>query len=125
MPRQPIFKYNPKLKNRARKLRSSMTDAEVKLWQHLRMRQVTGVKFLRQRPIGNYIVDFYAPEAKLVIEVDGGQHFEEEGLEYNEHCDAFLEGQGLKVIRFSNQDVLQNIESVITMIKDAIKQSYL
>ncbi len=81
-----------------------MTDAEVKLWQQLRMRQVAGVKFLRQRPIGNYIVDFYTPEAKLVIEVDGGQHFEEEGLEYDDVRDAFLEGHGLKVIRFSNVD---------------------
>ena len=120
MSRQPILKYNPKLKARARKLRSQMTEAEVNLWQQLRMRQVAGVKFLRQRPIGNYIVDFYAPEAKLVIEVDGGQHYKEKGLEYDEKRDGFLKGCGLKVIRFSNLDVLRNIEGVVEKIIEVV-----
>jgi very-short-patch-repair endonuclease len=120
MYRKPILKYNPKLRDRARKLRSQMTDAEVKLWQQLRMRQIGGVKFLRQRPIGNYIVDFYAPEEKLVIEVDGGQHYEEEGLEYDEQRDVFLEGLGLKVIRFSNLDVLKNIDGVIKRVVEVV-----
>jgi very-short-patch-repair endonuclease len=99
-----IQPYNPKLKKRARRLCKNMTEAEVKLWNHLRRKQIRGLRFFRQRPIGNYIVDFYAPEAKLVIEVDGGQRYEEEGLEYDEKRDAFLEGHGLKVIRFYNLD---------------------
>ncbi|MBN2031006.1 endonuclease domain-containing protein [bacterium] len=111
-----MLKYNPKLKDRARKLRSSMTDAEVKLWQHLRMRQMAGVKFLRQRPMDNYIVDFYAPEANLVIEVDGGQHYEDDGLEYDEIRDAYLKGLNLKVLRVSNLDVINNIEGVVERI---------
>lgn len=121
MPKNTILKYNPKLKNRARKLRSSMTDAEVKLWQHLRMRQIGGVKFLRQRPIGNYILDFYASETKLVIEVDGGQHYEEDGLEYDKMRDAYLKGLNLKVLRISNLDVLNNIEGVVERIIELIE----
>ena len=120
MTRQPILKYNPKLKERARELRGHMTEAEVRLWQRLRMRQVLGIRFLRQRPIGNYIVDFYAPEAKLVIEVDGGQHYNEEGLEYDEKRDTFVEGLGLKVIRFSNLDVLKNIDGVVKRIVEVV-----
>lgn len=122
MSRRTILTYNPKLKDRARELRSNMTEAEVKLWQYLRMRQIKGVKFFRQRPIGNYIVDFYAPEANLVIEVDGGQHYQEEGQAYDEIRDAFLEGQGLKVVRFSNLDVLQNIEGVVASIANEIEK---
>jgi very-short-patch-repair endonuclease len=110
MPSRTILEYNPKLRDRARELRSNMTDAEVKLWQNLRMRQVAGVKFMRQRPIGNYIVDFYSPETGLVIEVDGGQHYEKESEEYDKIRDAFLQDQGLTVLRFTNMDVLQNIE---------------
>ena len=120
MSRKPILKYNPKLKDRARELRSRMTDAEIKLWKQLRMRQVIGIKFLRQRPIGNYIVDFYAPEAKLVIEVDGSQHYEDDGVERDEQRDAYLGGLGLKVIRFSNLDVIQNIEGVVERIIEVI-----
>ena len=115
-----IQPYNPKLKKRARRLRKNMTDAEVKLWNHLRRKQIKGLQFFRQRPIGNYIVDFYAPEAKLVIEVDGGQHYEDEGVEYDEKRDAFLEGYGLKVVRFSNLDVIQNIEGVVKRIIEVV-----
>ncbi len=116
MSRKPILKYNPKLKDRARKLRSSMTNAEVKLWKYLRMRQIAGVKFLRQRPIGDYIVDFYAPETKLIIEVDGGQYYEDKGLEYDEIRDAYLKRLSLKVLHVSNLDVLYNIEGVVKKI---------
>ena len=119
-----MIKFTPKLKIFARKLRSHMTDAEIKLWQELRKKQVAGIKFLRQRPIGNYIVDFYAPEAGLVIEVDGGQHSEEAGEIYDRKRDAFLAGQRLKVIHFSNLDVLQNMEGVIERITETIKYKH-
>jgi len=115
-----ILPYNSKLKKRARRLRKNMTEAEVRLWNYLRMKQIKGLQFFRQRPIGNYIVDFYAPEAKLVIEVDGGQHYNKEGLGYDEVRDAFIESQGLKVIRFSNLDVLRNTEGVVKRIIEVV-----
>jgi very-short-patch-repair endonuclease len=115
-----IQPYNPKLKKRARRLRKNMTEAEIRLWNHLRRKQIKGLQFFRQRPIGNYIVDFYAPEEKLVIEVDGGQYYEEDGLEYDEARDAFLEGQGLKVIRFSNLNVLKNINGIVEKVIEVV-----
>ena len=121
MTRRQIVKYHPKLKDLARVLRKNMTKAEVKLWVHLRRKQINGIQFFRQRPIGDYIVDFYAPEAKLVIEVDGGQHYKEDTMEYDEKRDVFLESQGLKVIRFSNSDVYKNIDGVIEKIVETVE----
>ena len=114
MPRRKIIQYNPNLKLPSRKLRKNMTEAEGKLWKHIRKRQIKGVQFLRQRPIGNYIVDFYAPETKLVIEVDGGQHFSEEGKESDRNRDSFLNSLGLRVKRYNNHDVLTNIDGVVS-----------
>ncbi|NQT26036.1 endonuclease domain-containing protein [candidate division KSB1 bacterium] len=108
-----VLDYNPNLKVRARRLRKRMTEAEVVLWNHIRRKQIKGVQFFRQRPIGNYIVDFYAPDAALVIEVDGGQHYEDDVIEYDSVRDQFLEAQCLKVIRFTNTDVLRNIDEVV------------
>jgi very-short-patch-repair endonuclease len=105
--------YNRNLKQTARTLRNNMTDAERKLWKYVRKKQINNLQFYRQKVIGHYIVDFYYYAAKLVIEVDGGQHYEEEGLEYDEKRDGFLEGHGLKVIRFSNLDVMRNVEEVV------------
>jgi len=69
-----VIEYNRKLKERARRLRTQMTDSERALWERLRRKQVMAVQFYRQKPIGNYIVDFYAPRAKIVVEVDGSHH---------------------------------------------------
>ncbi len=69
-----MIEYNRKLKELARRLRRQMTDSERALWERLRRKQVQAVQFYRQKPIGNYIVDFYAPKAKIVVEVDGSQH---------------------------------------------------
>jgi very-short-patch-repair endonuclease len=71
-----MLKYNPKLKANARQLRQNLTDSELSLWRRLRSKQLAGVQFYRQKAIGNHIVDFYAPKAKLVIEIDGSQHLE-------------------------------------------------
>ena len=71
-----MLKYSPKLKGNARQLRQNLTDSERALWRRLQGKQLAGVQFYRQKPIGSYIVDFYAPRAKLVIEIDGSQHFE-------------------------------------------------
>ena len=97
-----------------------MTDAELKLWYHLRNRKV-GVKFRRQYPIGNYIVDFVSFEARLVVEVDGGQHAESESDKVR---DRWMESQGFKILRFWNNEVLGNIEGVLDVIGNEISPSH-
>jgi very-short-patch-repair endonuclease len=84
-----MIKYNPNLKERGR-FRSQMTDAERALWTRLRGKQVQLVQFYRQKPVGNYIVDFYAPKAKIVVEVDGSQHMESEHADTDSRRDAYL-----------------------------------
>jgi len=99
---------------RARELRAEMTDAETKLWWRRRGRQIGGHRFRRQVPIGPYIVDFACLAAKLVIEVDGGQHFDE--AERDERRTAWLEERGFRVLRFWNPDVLTNIDGVLDAV---------
>lgn len=103
--------------NLAKNLRKSFTDTERLLWKHLRSKQVEGLKFRRQEPIGKYIVDFICFEASLIVEVDGGQHSEE----VDKDRDTWLTSQGFKVQRFWNHEVLQNIEGVLEVI---FKRSY-
>jgi very-short-patch-repair endonuclease len=102
--KRTIFNYNPKLKERSGSLRKNITDAERCSWSQVRRKQVRGLQFYRQRPIGNYIVDFYCPDVKLVIEVDGGQHYSEEGCVYDRERDQYLKGNGLAVLRFTNME---------------------
>ncbi|MCP3665578.1 MAG: endonuclease domain-containing protein [Gammaproteobacteria bacterium] len=111
-----MLPYNSKLKTRSRKLRSSMTDAEIALWLKLRRKQLHGLQFYRQKPLGNFIVDFYCPAAQLVIEIDGGQHYTEDGAIRDGLRDAYLESLRLRVLRFSNIDVLTNMDGVIAAI---------
>jgi very-short-patch-repair endonuclease len=93
-----------------------MTDAEILLWAEIRGRQLKGHRFYRQKVIGSYIVDFYCPKAKLVIEVDGGQHFSAEGIDRDKIRDDFLEESGLKIIRFSDSEVCKNLRGVVEKI---------
>lgn len=93
-----------------------MTDAEIALWSKVGRRQLYSLLFHRQKPIGNYIVDFYCPSVELVIEIDGGQHYRPEGLESDVARDNYLRNLGLFVLRFSNRDVLANMDGVITSI---------
>ena len=86
------------------------------LWSRIRRKQIKNIQFYRQKPIGNFIVDFYAPSAKLVIEVDGGQHFEEAHIERDEKRDMYLRQLNLKVLRFDNLQVLQSIDVVLEVI---------
>jgi very-short-patch-repair endonuclease len=103
--------YNQNLTERARENRKNPTKAESKIWREiLRMKQFADFKFLRQKPIDNYIVDFYCSELRLVIEVDGDSHVE--SVEYDALRTSILESLGLRVIRFTNADVLGNIEGV-------------
>jgi regulatory protein len=107
-----------KLKTFARDLRGKSTDAESRLWYLLRDRRFTGHKFRRQHPVADYILDFYCPEQQLAIELDGGQHAEQQS--YDERRAHVLAGLGIRVLRFWNHDVLQQTEAVLQVIHDAL-----
>jgi len=108
---------------RARELRRNATDAERKLWQTIRRRQVEGFRFRRQVPLGPYIVDFACLSARLIVELDGGQHTEDENIMKDESRTAWLNGQGFRVIRFWNLDVLKNVEGVWESIAAALAET--
>lgn len=118
-----MLHYNPKLKHPARTLRAHLTDSEQLLWSRLRRKQLLGVQFYRQKPLGHYIVDFYAPSIRLVIEVDGSQHFAVEQAAYDKQRTAYLESQGLRVLRFTNHEVLQETEAVVEAIYEAVMEA--
>lgn len=118
-----MLPYNKNLKPLARKLRTNMTDAERLIWSKIRRKQIHGVQFYRQKNIGPYIVDFYCPAAKLIVEIDGGQHYEDEGMKKDETRDQYLEKQGLMDLRFSNLDVLKNIDAVVERICEYLKST--
>ena len=105
---------------RARQLRKNLTDAERALWKILRKRQVSGCRFRRQAPIGPYIVDFVCFDNRLIIEVDGGQHTEQEA--YDTARTEWLEAGGFRVIRFWNNQVLEEMDAVQTAIWRAVQQ---
>ena len=98
-----------------------MTDAERLLWPRLRRKQIKGVNFYRQKPLGNYIVDFYCPAANLVVEVDGGQHYTDEGKAKDCQRDDYLANLDLKVLRFSDTEVLKEIDAVIKLIWENVE----
>ncbi len=118
-----MIRYNPKLKEKARRLRAQMTDSERVLWARSRRQQIRSVQFYRQKPIGNYIVDFYAPKANVVVEVDGSQHLEGEHAEADSQRDAYLASEGLGVLRFDNLQVLNETEGVMELILRAVSES--
>lgn len=104
----------------ARKLRRAMTTAEARLWRALRASRFGGSKFKRQQPLGDFIVDFVCFESRLVVEVDGGQHFESSS---DTRRDEWLRQRGFRVLRFWNNDVLQNFDAVLMTIAQAIDES--
>ncbi|HEY4147450.1 MAG TPA: endonuclease domain-containing protein [Chitinophagaceae bacterium] len=108
---------------RARELRNQTTDTEVILWMHLHGKQL-GYKFRRQHPIGNYIVDFYCHQLKLVIEADGLVHNKEEVKNNDKERQMALEGMGLRVVRFTNDEIRFNIERVLLTINSVIHECY-
>ncbi len=111
------------LLQRARELRKNSTDVERLLWKHLRAKRLAPSKFKRQEPIGNYIVDFVCYESRLIIELDGGQHADQH--EYDDKRTAWLESQGFVMLRFWNNDVTENLESVVQRILDCLGASTL
>jgi len=115
----PPKRSNPKTMHQAGKLREVPTPAERKLWAYLRGNKLNGVNFRRQHTIGNYIPDFVSIKKKLAIELDGNQHLEQE--EYDIERTKYLESQGYKVIRFWNNQVMNDIEGVFPAIETALK----
>jgi very-short-patch-repair endonuclease len=115
---QRWVRYNPKLKQIARKLRNNMTLSEILLWKKLKGKQLLGYDFHRQKPVGEYVVDFYCPCLKLVIEIDGDSHDGKE--EADSIRQGNLESQGLTIMRFADTDVKRNIHGVVEALREWI-----
>ena len=114
--------HNNNLTKYSQNLRNKPTDAEKKLWSKLRLKQLNDYQFYRQRVIGNYIVDFCSPASKLVIEVDGSQHYSYEGIAADKIRDQYLQDCGLKVLRFNDYDMLTNISGVVEKILENMEK---
>ncbi|OGY89924.1 MAG: hypothetical protein A2927_01100 [Candidatus Komeilibacteria bacterium RIFCSPLOWO2_01_FULL_45_10] len=107
-----IINNKKSLKNRRKKLRNNMTQAEILLWLQIKNSQLSGYKFRRQHSIGRYIVDFYCPELKLAIELDGGHHNQNEQSVYDKERTIYLNSLNVRVIRYGNNEVIKNINGV-------------
>jgi len=115
--REELLPYNPKLKAIARYLRQNMTETEIMLWQRLKRKQVQGYDFDRQKPIDEYIVDFYCKKLKLAIEIDGTSHDSEEAQEQDQYRQARLEAIGVRFLRFRDEDVRLRLDEVVRTIE--------
>ncbi|MEN8781788.1 MAG: endonuclease domain-containing protein [Desulfobacterales bacterium] len=116
-----MLRYKQHLKNRARHLRKNMTDSEHALWSRLRAKQMFGMQVYRQKPLGEYIVDFFIPKAKLVIEVDGSQHSANENAEKDRKRDDYMKAVGLQILRFKSNAVLKETDAVVDVIARAVR----
>lgn len=115
-----MLKYNPKLKKYAGELRNNSTLSEILLWKRLRNKQLKGYKFLRQKPLNSYIVDFYCHKLKLIIEIDGSSHYENQ--KYDESRDRYFEKSGFFMLRIGDSRVKSNIKGVVFEIKEVIEK---
>ena len=120
-----MLPYNKKLKPISQKLRRETTETEQILWSRIRKKQILNTQFYRQKTIGNFIVDFYCPKYKLVIEIDGGQHFETKNLQKDQERDAYFCSLELTVLRFTNLDIFHHLEGVLDEIFETIQKSRL
>jgi very-short-patch-repair endonuclease len=120
--RYPLIPYNQNLKTYARELRKNMTPGEITLWQHIRKRQILGVQFQRQRPIDQYIVDFYCKAYMLAIEIDGSSHDSPEAQEKDKIRQQTLEALGVRFLRFSESQARYHPEAVVEIIKQWLSQ---
>jgi very-short-patch-repair endonuclease len=109
-------------REKRRALRNDVTPAEKEMWKYIR-KDALGVRFRRQYGIGEYIADFYCPKLKLVIEIDGGSHFTDEARKYDEARTNYLNSIGVKVVRYTNNDVMNNIQGVLQNLTDIIQQN--
>ncbi len=105
-----------------RQLRKESTDAERLLWRLLRDRQACGAKFRRQHPVGPYVLDFYCPKQRLAVEADGGQHLTVEGMARDNARTRYLEDKGIRVLRLTNLEILQNKDTVLEAISQALAE---
>ena len=112
-------KTSEKLKRQ--QLRKEMTKAEKLLWEKLKSQQLENCKFRRQYSVDKFVLDFYSPEIKLAIEVDGDSHFQDGAVEYDAERQIFIESVGIKFLRFTNDDVYHNLEGVIEVIAGKIQ----
>jgi very-short-patch-repair endonuclease len=110
-------------RDRAKQLRRSMTHAETLLWRHLKAHRLARLGFRRQSPMGNYVADFVAHSCKLVVEVDGDSHDFEERIRHDEQRDRWFASRGYRVLRFTNDDVMRNLEGVSLVILEAAEQA--
>lgn len=117
-----MLKYNARLRDKACQLRRNLTDSEAALWSRLRNKQLLGVQFYRQKPIGEHIVDFFAPRARLVVEVDGSQHLGGDHALKDRNRDGYLVSLGLKVLRFNSREVLKESNAVVEAIYRAVSE---
>ena len=113
--------YNPKLKDRARNLRNISTKSEIRLWQYLKNKQMLGYDFHRQKPIDNFIADFFCSKLKLAIELDGYTHNFKEVVDKDKLKDEKLRELGITVMRFRDEDVMKNIDGVLRAIRGFIE----
>jgi very-short-patch-repair endonuclease len=109
-------------KEKRRALRNNMPEPERCIWNRLRARQINGHKFRRQYSIGKYIVDFYCPEAKLAVEIDGDSHFSDEQGLRDVSRQKYIESKGIHFLRFTNTDIIENLEGVLVRITESLKQ---
>jgi very-short-patch-repair endonuclease len=118
--KNPTWQISTKLRVRSRALRRSMTDAERIVWYGVRAHRLNGASFRRQAPIGPFIVDFVCHDARVIVEIDGGQHFEDAHERRDARRDRFLADNGYRVLRFSTHDVMTNRSGVLEAIADAV-----
>ena len=118
-----MLPFNKNSKEKARKLRRNMTLAEKKIWYELLAKdKLNGLRFLRQKPIDEYIADFYCHKLKLVIEIDGESHLAEGAREYDEHRTKVLNAYGIEVIRYTNEEILNHIDEVENDLKENVRK---
>lgn len=108
-------------KQKRQQLRKNMTKAEIMLWDKIRDRQLEGYRFRRQYSIANFVVDFYCPQFKLAIEIDGDSHFQKGIIEYDQARQKFIEAAGIKFLRFTNEDVYSNLDGVLEKIRQTLQ----
>jgi very-short-patch-repair endonuclease len=116
------FFNRPKEKEKRRQLRKNTPQAEAIVWSKLRNKQILGHKFRRQYSVGPYVIDFHCPAMKLAVEIDGDSHFQEEAKENDRHRAAFIESFGIRFLRFTNEEVYEDLEGVLAAIVQAVEE---
>ncbi|HMV42795.1 MAG TPA: endonuclease domain-containing protein [Leptospiraceae bacterium] len=121
-----MLPHNKNLKKKARKLRRNMTSAEKMIWYQLLAKdKLEGFRFLRQKPIDEYIADFYCHKLKLVIEIDGESHLAEEAKDYDEHRTRVLNAYGIEVVRYTNEQIRNHLDEVEKDLKEKVSRRFL